>query len=215
MALRRVGWIIAVILLGLAPESDSTPMKMTHMLVQLSGTDIPASSFAARPKEIWRASNQYCRIDEQPDLENGIHGRMIMNEPDVWMVNLADNTARHFVDPGPTFDCKLPIFAEDVDSAKSKVGELEFGREFRFFQVNGATSIDGPKLSFKVDAYELKIGDSTLRLVDRDDTHSPILVAHYRGQRVRQIRYQFWDDQIPFDPSFFAKPTEVTIQESK
>jgi hypothetical protein len=99
------------------------------MIVQMSGTEMPAESFAAKPKIYWRASNQYCRIDEEPDPKNGTYGRMIINEPDVWLVNLADNTARHVVDPGPTFNCRLPIFATDEEMAKSKIGELEFGRE--------------------------------------------------------------------------------------
>jgi hypothetical protein len=48
----------------------------------MSGTDIPDDSFAAKPKVYWRASNQYCRVDEEPDTEKGIHGRTVINEPD-------------------------------------------------------------------------------------------------------------------------------------
>src|ERR1700746_704201 len=88
--------------LGGDPQTAVVPTKMTNMIVQMSGTDIPADSFTAKPKVIWRASNQYCRIDEQPDTTNGIHGRTIINEPDAWLVNLADSTARHIVDKGPT-----------------------------------------------------------------------------------------------------------------
>jgi len=37
---------------------------------------------------------------------------------------LADNTAKHVLDRGPTFNCKLPIFAMDEEMAKSKIGKL-------------------------------------------------------------------------------------------
>jgi hypothetical protein len=47
----------------------------------MSGTDISADSFFVKAKTLWRASNQYCRIDEEPDPEKGIHGRLIVNEP--------------------------------------------------------------------------------------------------------------------------------------
>lgn len=114
------------------------PSKMIHAIVQMSGTDFPAESFAAKPKIFWRASSQYCRIDEEPDPPNGIQGKMVINEPDAWLINLADQTAKHLLDTGPTFNCKLPIFAYDAETATSKIGELEIGHELVFFQTNGA-----------------------------------------------------------------------------
>jgi hypothetical protein len=162
----------------------------------MSGTDIPAGSFAAKPKVYWRASNQYCRLDEEPEPENGIHGTLILNEPDVWMVNLADNTAKHLVDQGPTFHCKLPIFAFDPKMAKSKIGELEFGRELDFFRASGAKPVDGPKRESKANYFELTIADSVLKLAERADIHAPILIGLMRGNKVLQVRYSLWDDQI-------------------
>ena len=87
---------------------------------------------------------------------------MIVNEPDVWMANLADNTARHMVDPGPTFNCRLPMFAFDAEALRTKLGELEFGHELEFFRDNGAKQVDGPKLSLETKSFELKLDDSTL-----------------------------------------------------
>src|ERR1700675_4257139 len=120
----RLVILLAVGLLRPGVCADRAPTKMIHLIVQMSGTDVPGDSFAAKPKILWRASNQYCRIDEEPDPENGIHGRMIINEPDVWLINLADRTAKHMVDHGPTYNCKLPIFATDAETLKSKIGEL-------------------------------------------------------------------------------------------
>ncbi|HYB61737.1 MAG TPA: hypothetical protein VEH50_09680 [Methylomirabilota bacterium] len=206
-----VMFAVAVILGG--PQTATAPTKMTHLIAQMSGTDIPPDSFASKPKVFWRASNQYCRVDEEPDPANGIHGRMIINEPDAWLVNLADNTAKHMVDPGPTFNCRLPIFANDPETLKTKIGELEFGRELEFFQANGAELVEGPKLEFKADYYELRIGDSVLRLVERSDVHVPIMISRVRGDNVTVVRYSLWDDQVPFEADFFAKPTGVTTEE--
>lgn len=192
-----------------------TPAKMTHLIVQMSGTDIPADSFAAKPKIYWRASNQYCRVDEEPDPEHGIHGRTIINEPDAWLINLADSTAKHILDLGPTFNCKLPIFAVDPETMRSKVGELEFGRELEFFQANGAKLVEGPKLEFQANYYELTIGDSILKLVERADIHAPILIGLIRSDKVLKVRYLLWDDHVPFKADLFAKPTGVKIEETK
>lgn len=215
MQWHKLTLLLAFAFLRADPQTAVVPTKMISMIVQMSGTDIPADSFAAKPKVIWRASNQYCRIDEEPDTASGIHGRMIINEPDAWLVNLADSTARHIVDKGPTFNCKLPIFATDEEMAKSKIGELEFGREIKFFQANGAKSVDGPKLSFKTDSYELRVGDSILSLVERDDIHAPLTIGMISATRSLQVRYLLWDDQTPFKRAVFAKPGDVTIEEAK
>jgi hypothetical protein len=215
-----MGWerliaVLAFVLAGGVSQGGSTPTKMTHLIAQMSGTDIPKDSFAALPKTYWRATNQYCRIDEEPDPKNGIHGRTIINEPDAWLINLADNTAKHFVDQGPTFNCKLPIFAFDPEMAKSKIGELEFGRELEFFRANGAKPVEGPKLENKANYYELTIGDSVLTLVELQDIHAPLMIGLIRGQEVTKIRYQLWDDQVPFKSDLFARPTGVKIEEVK
>jgi hypothetical protein len=202
-------------LLGGGLQISSKPTKMTNVIVQMSGTDIPADSFAAKPKVYWRASNQYCGVDEEPDPDNNIHGRTVISEPDAWLINLADGTAKHLIDQGPTFDCKLPVFALDPETAKSKIGELEFGRELAFVQANGAKAVEGPKLEFKANYYELTVGDSVLKLVERADIGAPLLIALIRGNSIVQVRYLLWDDQVPFKANMFAKPTGVKIEEAK
>jgi hypothetical protein len=153
-------------------------------------------------------------VDEEPDPENGIHGRVVINEPDSWLVNLSDNTAKHMLDPGPTFNCKLPIFAMGREMAKSKIGELEVGRELDFFQANGAKLIEGPKLQFEAKYYELDLADSVLKLVERVDIHAPILIVLTSGDKTYQARYLLWDE-IPFKADLFAKPNGVKIEELK
>jgi hypothetical protein len=213
--LLSLGLFVTVLLAAPSPGTCAeTPSKMTHAVVQMSGTDISADSFSAKPKIFWRASNQYCRVDEEPDPEKGIHGKLIVNEPDAWLVNLADNTAKHVLDPGPTFNCRLPIFALDQEMAKSKIGELEIGRELDFFRSNGAKLTKGPKLQFEANYYELTVGNSVLRLVERVDIHAPILIGLERGDKVYKARYLLWDE-VPFKADLFAKPTGVKIEEAK
>jgi hypothetical protein len=85
---------------------EDTPATMTMLTVKLESPEIPKESFAAQPKRIYRSGSRYCRLEENPDLEHGIHGLLIMNEPDSWLINRLDKTAKHMLDPGPTF--KLP-----------------------------------------------------------------------------------------------------------
>lgn len=196
--------------------ADDVPTKMIHVIVQMSGTDIPEGSFAGKPKTIWRASHSFCRSDEEPDPEQGLHLSIIMNEPDSWLVDLANNRAKHMVDPGPTFNCRLPIFAFDMAMVKGKIGELEYGHELEFFQKNGAKQVDGPQLqSFKANYYELVVDGMLLKLVERVDIHVPILIGLVQGEKITQVRYLLWDDQVPFKADLFAKPTGVSMEEVK
>jgi len=210
-----LGVLVFAVSCGWLQTGGGVPTKMTHLIVQMGGTDIPASSFAAKPKIYWRASNQYCRIDEEADPENGIHGRLIVNEPDSWLVNLATNSAKHVVDEGPTFNCRLPVFAFSPEMVKSKLGELEFGRELNFFKDNNARAVDGPKLEFITNYYELKIGDAVLRLVERADIHAPLMIGLLQGNKVTRVRYLLWDDQVPFQADIFARPSNVRIEEPR
>src|ERR1700730_18684027 len=173
---------------------EDIPSKMIHVIAQMSGTDIPAGAFAGKPKTMWRASNAYCRIDEETDPEQGLHLRVIMNEPDSWLVDLANNRAKHMLDPGPTFNCRMPIFAFDMSMVKGKIGELEYGRELEFFQKNGAKQVDGPKLeSFAANYYELSIDGMLLTLVERVDIHAPIMIGLVQGEKITKVRYLLWD----------------------
>jgi hypothetical protein len=197
-------------------RADEVPHTMTHVIVQMSGTDIPDGSFAAKPKTIWRASNSYCRLDEEPDPPQGLHLRTIMNEPDSWLIDLASNRAKHMVDPGPTFNCRLPIFAFSMEMFKSKVGGLEFGHELEFFKKNAAVLVDGPALeSFKANYYRLELDGMVLMLVERGDIHVPILIALSQGEKVTKVQYLLWEDQVPFKPDLFSKPTGGNMEEVK
>ena len=86
---------------------------MLKLAVRLENPNIPKESFAAKPKLMYKAGNGYCRTEELPDPEHGIHGLMIINEPDIWMVNLLAKTAQHYVDSGPTFNGRMPMFGGD------------------------------------------------------------------------------------------------------
>ena len=66
---------------------------MTKLTVKVESPDIPKDSFAAQAKRMYRAGSRYCRIEENPDPQNGIHGLVIVNEPDSYLINRLDKTA--------------------------------------------------------------------------------------------------------------------------
>jgi hypothetical protein len=215
----REGCIVALCLGGVLLGQD-VPQAMTRLVVRLQSPDIPKESFAAKPKVIYRAGTGYCRIEELPDEQHGIHGLMIINEPDTWMVNLLAKTAQHYLDSGPTFNCRLPIFVsgEDVKSAedlKKPVFHLEFGRELAYFEAKGATSTEGPILQgSSTRAYTTTLGDSQLYLFTAGTPERPSAIALQRGNGRDMYWYAAYE-QLPFDARLFAKPRDVKIEEVK
>jgi hypothetical protein len=192
---------------------------MTKLEVILQSPDVPIGSFAAKPKVMYRSGNRYCRIEEAPDPDRGIHGLMIINEPDYWMVNLLSKTARHGLDPGPTFNCRMPMFADAAPTSSGdeskKVMELEFGLEFEFFKNKGAAPQKGPVLQTKETmVYRVEVGDAALALFTYGTPERPLAVARQHGDKSDIYWYSGYG-QVEFDPKLFAKPENVKIEDSK
>ena len=203
--------VLSVVAFGQQP-----PVTMTKLAERLEGPEVPVDSFAALPKVMYRAGNGYCRTEELPDPEHGIQGLIIINEPEVWMVNLLTKTAQYFVDPGPTFNCHLPIFrGEQVKSSadmKNPLLDLEFGQEISYFKAKGATSKLGPVLRDKpTDVYTSDVGDSKLFLFTTGAPERPWAVTRQHGS-MREIFWYGTYEQPPFDPKLFAKPMDVKIE---
>lgn len=206
-------------LLSVTLLAQQSPKTMTKVEVILQSADAPAGSFAAKPKVIYRAGNRYCRIEEAPDPDHDIHGVVIINEPNFWMVNLATKTAQHGVDPGPSFNCRLPLFANQVlklpENEGKKLGELEFGQEMEFFQKNGVTPQKGPLLQSKdTRVYRMAIGDSSVALFTYGTPERPLSVAWRHGDE-NVIYWYSGFGQLDFDVTLFSKPEHVKVEDTK
>jgi hypothetical protein len=176
-------------------------------------------SFAAKPKVFYRAAERYCRTEEAADPEHDLHNLMIVNEPDYWTVNLVSKTAQHGVDPGPTFNCHLPIFGcgspQSLDQETKEIRGLEFGRELEFFENKGAVPEPGPVLfKHETTMYKAQVGTATLTLFLAKSPELPIAVSLKRGDKNDVFFYSQYA-RMEFDPKLFAKPADVKIEDSK
>lgn len=192
--------------------AQEAPKTMTKIEAVLQGPKIAAGSFAAKPKVMYRAGSRYCRIEEAEDTENRIHGLMIVNEPDAWMINLVTKTGRHIVDSGPTFNCHLPLFADDPD--KEATG-LEFGLEMEFFKSKGATAHQGTVLQGKqTTQYQVETASTKLALFTYGTPERPLAVGRVRGDD-GEIYWYSGFGEVPFDAKLFAKPEGIKFDETK
>jgi hypothetical protein len=211
--------LLIICLFGGMSVAGQTPKTMTRLEIIFQSPDIPAGSFATKPKVMYRSGDRYCRVEEEPDPAQGIHGLMIISEPDYWMVNLMTKTARHGLDPGPTYSCHLPIFAaganKSPDSETTQIAALEFGLELEYFKGKGATPQKGPVLQTKeTTAYRVEVGNSAPALFTYGNPERPLAVAWQRGEKSDIYWYSGYG-QVEFDPKLFAKPENATIDEFK
>jgi hypothetical protein len=211
--------LVVVFALAGVMFGQQPPKVMTRVEVTFHSPDVPEGSFAAKPKVFYRAGDRYCRIEEAADTEHGLHNLMIINEPDYWSVNLIAKTAQHGVDPGPTFNCHLPMFAygspQSLDDEKQEIRQLEFGRELEFFESKGAVPEPGPVLfKHETTSYKAQVGTATLKLSLAKSPELPIAVSLQRGDKNEIFLYSQYA-RMEFDPKLFARPAEVKIQDSK
>lgn len=210
--MKHLPLLISACLLSGLSFSQEPPKEMTKIEVQLQGPDIPANSFRAKPRTMYRAGSRYCRVEEALDSEKGIHGLLIINEPDYWVADLINKTARHGVDPGPTFNCRMPLFADDPE--KEAAG-LEFGLEMEFFKAKGATPHEGAILqNRKTTQYQVEIGGSKLALFTYGTPERPLAVGRVRGDKGEIFWYSGYG-RVPFDATLFARPDGMKIEEVK
>lgn len=211
--------LVVVFALAGGMFGQQPPKVMTRVEVTFHSPDVPEGSFAAKPKVFYRAGDRYCRIEEAADAEHGLHNLMIINEPDYWSVDLIAKTAQHGVDPGPTFNCHLPMFAygspQSLDDETKEIRQLEFGRELDFFENKGAVAEPGPVLfKHETTSYKAQVGTATLKLFLAKSPELPIAVSLQRGDKNEIFVYSQYA-RMEFDPKLFAKPADVKIQDSK
>ncbi len=203
---------------ALNQSPQQTPERMTRLAVRFQSPEVPANSFGAKPKLIYRGGDRYCRVEEAADIEHRIQALAIINEPDAWFVNLVTKTGRHKVDSASTQVCHLPLFAQDENRSPNREAHalrkaLEFGREISYFQALGISPTNGPILFGKpTRAYTFEDRDFRLQLFTTGVSEHPLVVARTSGSRQE---FYFYDafEEIPFDPNLFVKPLRITIQE--
>ena len=195
------------------PGAD-VPKTMTRVVVRNLSADLPRDSFAAQPKTYYRAGMGYGRVEEALDRERKIHGLIVVDEPRVWMVNLATKSGRTIVDPGPTFVFHANILPRQKGEAA--IAELEFGQEPEFMKKHDAVSskVNVAKRAYTaqratVDGYELTLlSDPTSGVprqlkVERDD------------KVLFELEYLEYRRDLPFEPARFAPPPGIALTEAR
>jgi hypothetical protein len=194
---------------------DCAPAKTLKIVTADVSPTVPKDDFAAQPKILYRQGSRYARMEEAPDPEHKIHGLIIVAAPDSWIINLADRTARHTVDPDPKPVVRIPAFLPPDDSFPKELSALELGCEDSFF-----SAFKSPVTELKRDGVVLYkqavgMGGWTVMLVRLSKDGVPDMLFLFRGDKIHSvIKYVSYETVDKPDPALFVKPDGVTIAET-
>ena len=156
----------------------------------------------------YRTGSDKLRIEEAIDAANGIHGVIVVAEPNIWMANLYDGTGKHIVDPGPTFFAKAPVFGT---SLSGKLIGLEFGCEADFIAANAPKPVRVEQVGgIGFDVYRIEDGPDAVEILEKSGTNIPAFARYFhQGNLVAVLRYDLYRTNLPSDPSLFVAPPNV------
>jgi len=204
----------ACFLLAHASPAQSSSAKMTMIVMRDTSPDVPRTSFAAKPRTLYRIGDTYGRIEEEPDPDRNIRGLIIVSEPKIWIINLRDKTGRFMIDPGPSHVFRAPVIPPEEPGQQQPLRDLEYGREYEFLHANhaipGNETVDGKsydKLCLAIDGF-------TISLLSHAGEERPYRMTVIKGQNlVLQVDYDYYRRDLEPQMTLFEPPRNIRIAE--
>ncbi len=198
--------LLASLTLGAQAADD----KMLFAEYRVVSADLPASSTEAQPRKIWRLGKEFLRFEDVPNPETKVHGLIIVDEPDIWIIDRNKGQGQHAIDPGPQYAVHFPIFPREQSE---RLKQLEFGSELKFFQDNGARELASQTVDgIKCKLYRLELDDRELTLFLKPD-NLPLQIEVQSASVKYAVRFLRYDPNQKPDMSLFKVPPGIKIIE--
>ena len=204
----------ALLLVAIATDAaaECAPETLVKVVYREATLGIDKKSFAAQPKTVWRLGKDFGRLEEMPDPENRIHGLIVVNVRDVWMVNLYDNSGKHIVDTAETSGFVAPIVVgEELPPA---VSAMEFGCEFEYMRARGVKPENIEIAGKKYRQYRTVEGNFVVKLIVLPDQDVPFGFALLKdGATQVYNQYMEYGTNLDPNPSLFTRPEGIKYSE--
>ncbi|MEK6210616.1 MAG: hypothetical protein AABM64_09675 [Pseudomonadota bacterium] len=198
--------LLASITLGAQAADD----KMLFAEYRVVSANLPASSPEAQPRKIWLLGKEFLRFEDVPNRETKVHGLIIVDEPDIWIIDRNKGQGQHAIDPGPQYVVHFPIFPREQSE---KLKQLEFGSELRFFQDHGAKELASQTVDgIKCKVYRLEFDDREVTLFLKPD-NLPLQIEVQSASVKYAVRFLKYDPNQKPDMSLFKVPPGIKIIE--
>jgi len=206
--------LIASFLVSSSSFAQLSSNKMMKIVTRCTAPDVPATSFGAQPKTLYRLGETYGRSEEVPDPNMRLHGLMVIAEPKVWMINLWDKTGRLIIDPGPTFVFRAPVLSPEQPNQQPSLRDFEFGTEYDFLRSHGAREEKVTLGEKTFDKLSLSLEGYTITLLSHQGTQRPYRVIVLKGDKIiDQYDYDEYTRDLEPQMDLFEPPRDVRIEE--
>jgi len=205
--------VLVALLLVTAGCSAKKRDAMQRIDLFFKAPDLPDDGTAARPKTIYLAGTRYARIEQFADASSDIKNLIVVNEPDIWLVDGVRETVGHSVNHGPDQEVHNPIIGPE---APDELLSLEYGHEIAFFesahaQVAAGRVIDGKNCK----ALQATVGEYHLNLYADAKRDVPVLLSiEKNGDRLFEAHYTKYETDLTFDESLFQPPKGMKLMEA-
>jgi hypothetical protein len=202
--------LATLLLASLTLAAQAADDKMLFAEYRVVSPDLPASSPEAQPRKVWRLGKEFLRFEDVPNPETKVHGLIIVDEPDIWIIDRNKGQGRHAIDPGPQYVVHFPIFPREQSE---KLKQLEFGSELKFFQDIGAKELASQTVDgIKCKLYRLELDDRELTLFLKPD-NVPLQIEVQSASVKYAVRFLKYDPNQKPDMNLFKVPPGIKIIE--
>lgn len=200
--------LLALLLcLNVAAHAQEKMLYVEYHVV--ARNDAAVSPAERETRKVWRIGTKFLRFEDVPNPETGVHGLIIVAEPDIWFIDRKTRQGQHRVDPGPEYAIHFPILARE---SSQKLRDLEFGNEVAFFRENGAREMPPQTVDGVLcEVLALEIDDRELTLLVRDGS-KPFEVRVNVGTAGYAVRMTRYDTAAEPNLSLFKPPPGIHIQ---
>ena len=192
----------------------SAKRSLMHMTRIEFAFDEPSPGTAeARPKIIYVAGDRYGRIEQFADANSNLKHLILVNEPDIWLVDAVRNTAGHAVNNGSDRTVHNPILGPD---GPDELLGLEYGREKKFCDDSNASPLTEEWNGISCQVREVSAGLYRVRFfVDRRRSMPVRMEAFKDNELLFALRYLSYSTDLKFDPTLFQPPKDFAIVEAE
>jgi hypothetical protein len=200
-----------------APTAACAPAMLTRMVIRDISPGVASADARAQPRTMDRLGSQKFRSEEQPDMTRAGQTRLVViSEPDIWSIDLAQGQGAHSLDPGPELRVVAPVLP-NISDLPPLFRTLEFGCEPQFIAAHAATPAQsGSWGATKVGIHMLNLGDHNLTFLVESATGTPVIITYSKaGSVVFALRYDLFRTDLPDELSLFAPPKSVKLVEAQ
>jgi hypothetical protein len=173
---------------------------------------LPPSSPESQPRKLWRVGREFLRFEDVPNPQTNVHGLIIVDEPDIWIIDRKKGQGQHSVDPGPNYVIHFPIFPNEQSD---QLRQLEFGRELQFFHEHGAKELPSQVVEgIDCRRLRLKFDDREVTLFLKSD-NTPLQLAVQSARNAYAVRFLKYDANQKPDMTLFKVPSGTQVSEPK